>query len=61
MRTIDHGGGTENCNGITIFSFLAFFQITVLVLAIFLAFFSTGFFLLSTEKNFLVIFSFSSC
>jgi hypothetical protein len=52
MRTIDHGGGTENCNGITIFSFLAFFQITVLVLAIFLAFFSTGFFLLSTEKNF---------
>ena len=31
------------CNGICIFSFLAFFQITVLVLAIFLAIFSTGF------------------
>ena len=38
----------------TVLLFLAFsiFQITVLVLAIFLAFFSTGFFLLSTEKNF---------
>ena len=27
MRTIDYGGGTENCNGITIFSFLAFFKL----------------------------------
>ena len=43
MRTIDHGGGTELRNGITIFSLFGIFQITVLVLAEFLAFFSTGF------------------
>jgi hypothetical protein len=48
MRTIHDGGGTKMCNGVYIFSFLAFFQITALVLAIFLAIFSTGLFLLST-------------
>jgi len=56
MRTIHDGGGTEICNGISIFGFFSIFKYRICTGYIFFSIFSTGFIPFINWKIFLVIF-----